>query len=122
MNKGSSLPGRENRYRVSGQSIVEAVVVLALVAILVITLLRGVGQQTASRLQLANEALEDAGLGNAPGGNGAGDNSGQGGAGGSGSGAPVGGSGGAHGGSSGSGGGGLPVGTDSGGGLLEPAP
>jgi hypothetical protein len=66
MKKGSSRPERVIRRRVGGQSIVEAVVVLALVAILVIALLRGLGQQAALRLQAANAALEEAGRGGSP--------------------------------------------------------
>ena len=50
----------ENRvhYR-SGQSLVEYVVVLALVAIVVISVVIGVGQRSQSRLQAANEGLEE---------------------------------------------------------------
>lgn len=68
--------GMKRRVWSDGQSIVEAVVVLALVAILVVTVLRGVGQRTASQLQLANDALEEqavasaTGAGNGGGGNG----------------------------------------------------
>jgi len=115
MKKGSSLPARENRSRVSGQSIVEAVVVLALVAILVIALLRGVGQQTASRLQHANEALDEAAWSGLPGGAGTGAPSGQTGGAGSGASTPEDPSG------TSSGGGGLtPVGSGGQAGQVEP--
>jgi Flp pilus assembly pilin Flp len=44
----------------SGQSIVEYVVLLALVTILVVTVFAGVGRRSQSRVAQANEALEEA--------------------------------------------------------------
>ena len=50
----------ENRvHHRSGQSLVEYVVVLALVAIVVISVAIGIGQRSQARLQAANEALEE---------------------------------------------------------------
>ena len=43
----------------SGQSLVEYVVVLALIAIVVISVVIGVGQRSQSRLQAVNEGLEE---------------------------------------------------------------
>jgi hypothetical protein len=46
----------------SGQSILEYVVLLALVTILVVTLVAGVGRRSQSRVAQANEALEEAAI------------------------------------------------------------
>jgi Flp pilus assembly pilin Flp len=50
-----------NRYP-SGQSIVEYVVLLALVSILIVTVVAGIGQRSRSRVAQANEALDEAAI------------------------------------------------------------
>src|SRR5512134_3591236 len=81
MKMRSWLPLKTRRAEQNGQSIVEAVVVLALVAILVISVLRGVSQQATTRLRLANDALVEQATAGAAGGGDGGASSGSGGAG-----------------------------------------
>ena len=54
-----------------GQSIVELVVVLALVAIVVTAVVKGIGQQSALRMQHVHEAFTDPGIGAGAGSSGA---------------------------------------------------
>jgi Flp pilus assembly pilin Flp len=51
-----------SKRHLSGQSIVEYVVLLALVSILVVTVVAGIGQRSQSRVAQANEALDEAGV------------------------------------------------------------
>jgi uncharacterized membrane protein YjgN (DUF898 family) len=48
---------RRNFCRRTGQSVLEAAVVLALVAILAISVIKGIGLQSASRLARSNDAF-----------------------------------------------------------------
>jgi Tfp pilus assembly protein FimT len=53
----------ENRFnRCTGESLVECVVVLALIAILVVTVAMGLGQRSSNRLMSADTALQGQGI------------------------------------------------------------
>jgi type II secretory pathway pseudopilin PulG len=49
----------KRNYNRSGQSLVEYIVVLALVAIIAVSVIHGVGQRSQSNLQAANDGLEE---------------------------------------------------------------
>jgi Flp pilus assembly pilin Flp len=51
---------KAHHSRRCGQSIVEYVVLLALIAIIVTTIVSGIGQSSRSRLAQANEAIDEA--------------------------------------------------------------
>jgi len=69
--KRSCLPRQRLCLNCCGQSLVESVVVLALVAILVTTLVKGIGQSSVQWLQATNEAMQERSVAGATGGNGA---------------------------------------------------
>ena len=54
--------------RRSGQSIVEYVVLLALVTILIVTVVAGLGRRSQNRVAQANDALDEAAVSNGTGG------------------------------------------------------
>ncbi len=66
MEEAKMLSLTQNLRRQHGQSVVEYAVVLALVAILTVTVIKGIGQHTAARIAQANDALDQHSNGNGP--------------------------------------------------------
>ncbi|MCS7049555.1 MAG: hypothetical protein NZ483_09730 [Verrucomicrobiae bacterium] len=61
MNRVHERHGAATRHAQAGQSIVEAVFLVALVAIVAVALITGIGQNVSSRLRTAEDAMDGAG-------------------------------------------------------------